>query len=138
MAWGDFGRVLQHAKREPTIMTKSVSPSFASPGSNITGYIDQPSESSDSLLGSSTPASDELPDGTEFPSEAVGSCDASTSSSPSLPPQGHSNRQVSSSVRTSPAVELPDVLQVSLETINSCDAAPSLSSSFPPHGSSYP
>ncbi|KIK35723.1 hypothetical protein CY34DRAFT_561081 [Suillus luteus UH-Slu-Lm8-n1] len=111
-----FGRVLQHAQRvstiafspngqlvatggrentiflwdisqESTIMTNSVSPSFVSPASNITSYIDQPSDSSDSLSESSTPALDELPDGTEFPSEAVGSRDAASTPVPAPPPK---------------------------------------------------
>lgn len=118
-------------------MTNSVSPSFVSPASDITSYINQSSDSSDSLSESSTPALDEPPDGTEFPSEAVGSRDAASSPSPSLPPQGH---EISSPVRITPTVELPDGLgiQVTLETISSRVADPSPSPSFPPQGSSHP
>jgi WD40 repeat protein len=76
--------------QESTIITNIVSPSFISPASHVTSYIDQVmnlylvyttcliqvlfklTASSDSLTELSelsAPASDELPDGTEFPSE---------------------------------------------------------------------
>ncbi|KAG2740349.1 WD40 repeat-like protein [Suillus brevipes Sb2] len=151
-----FGRVLQHAKmvitiafspdgqliatggeentiflwdvsQESTIMAHAVSPSFISPASNITSYIDQPPESSHSL-----PASSELP------SETADLRDAATSPSPSLPPQGHSNRDMPSPVRISPSVEFTDGFQVPPEAINSRDAAASPSPSFPSQGSSHP
>lgn len=118
-------------------MTNSVSPSFVSPASNIASYIDQPSASTDSLSGSSTPALDELPDEPEFPSELGGSRDAATLPLPSLP-QGYSHHEMSSPVRTSPLLELPDRIQVTPETISSRDAAPSTLPSFPPQGSSDP
>ncbi|KAG1818228.1 hypothetical protein EV424DRAFT_1347729 [Suillus variegatus] len=115
-------------------MTNVVSPSFVSPASNITSYIDQLSASSDSL---STPASDELPHGTEFATELVGSRDAASSPSPSLPPQSHSNHEITTPARSSLAVELSDRIQVLPETVNSRGAAAS-SPSFPPQGSSRP
>ncbi|KAG1842612.1 WD40-repeat-containing domain protein [Suillus subluteus] len=125
-----FGPVLQHADRISTESTISVSPA-----SNITSYIDQTSASSDLLSASSAP----VLDGTEFPSEtAIGSRDAATSPSPSLPPRGHSNREIPSPLHTSPAVELPDRTQVPPETINSRDAAAISSPSFSPRGSSHP
>ncbi|KAG2346304.1 WD40 repeat-like protein [Suillus weaverae] len=164
-----FGRVLQHASQvgtvafspdcqlvatgdiqntiflwdisqESIVMTNAVSPSFVSPASNITTNIYQSAASSDSFSASSTPTSDELLDGTEFPSyiQAVGSRDAATSPSPSLPPQGHSHHEIPSPARTSPPVELPDGIRVPPETIHSRDAAPSPSPSFPPQGSSHP
>jgi WD40 repeat protein len=182
-----FGRVLQHASevgsvafspdgqlvatgsneniiylwdisQESTIMTNAVSPSFISPASHVTAYIDQvmdlrlvygiatyltqvflkPSASSNSLSASSTTTSDELPDGTEFLSEASGSRDAATSPSPSLPPQGHSNHEIPSLVRISPPVELMDGFQMPSEAINSHDATAPPSPSFPSQGSSHP
>ncbi|KIK38357.1 hypothetical protein CY34DRAFT_397343 [Suillus luteus UH-Slu-Lm8-n1] len=163
-----FGRVLQHAgevntvafspdgqlvatgsdenmaiflwdiSQESTIMTNIVSPSFISPASNVTSYIDQPTASSNSLSASSAPALDELPDATEFPLEATDSRDTATSPSPSLPPQGHPNHEIPSPVRTSPPVELTDGFQVSPEAINSRDGAASPSTSVPSRGSSHP
>ncbi|KAG2741405.1 WD40 repeat-like protein [Suillus brevipes Sb2] len=161
-----FGRVLQHAdgvntvafspdgqlvvtasdenmsiflwdiSQESTTMIHAVSPSFVSPASNITSYIDQPSENfhshSHSLSASSTPASNYPPYGTEFPLETVGSRDAATSPSSSLPPQDQSLHEILFPVRTSPPVELPERIQVPLDTITSRDASPS----FPPRGSS--
>ncbi|KIK35720.1 hypothetical protein CY34DRAFT_561121 [Suillus luteus UH-Slu-Lm8-n1] len=162
-----FGRVLQHAdevntvafspsgqlvatssdenlaiflwdiSQECTIMT-AVSPSFASPASNITNYIDQPSENFHSHSLSASSALNEPPHGTEFPSEAEGSRDAATSPSPSLPPQGQSQHEIPSPVLTPPAIELPDGIQEPLESNNSHDAAPFPSPSFPPQGSSHP
>ncbi|KAG2337370.1 WD40 repeat-like protein [Suillus weaverae] len=124
--------------QESTITTNFVLPSFVSPASNITSYIDQLSVSSDSLLASSTPTSDELSDGTEFESETVGSRDADTSPSPSLPAQGHSHHEIPSPVRPSPPNELLDRIQVPPETIRSRGAVTSPSPSFPPQGSSHP
>ncbi|KAG1732268.1 hypothetical protein EDD22DRAFT_927350 [Suillus occidentalis] len=121
--------------QESTIMRNVVSPSFVSPASNITSYIDQQSASSDSLSSSST--SNELPDGTEFATEHVGSRDAAAPPSPSLPPRGRSNREIPSSVGTSPA-EPPGGIQVPPEAINSRDAAPSPSPSVPSQGTSRP
>ncbi|KAG1792313.1 uncharacterized protein HD556DRAFT_1309385 [Suillus plorans] len=119
-------------------MMNAVSPSFVSPASNI---IDQPSATSDSdsLSVSSTPASDELPDGTEFATELVGSRDAASSPSPSLPPQSHSNHEITTTpVHPSLPIELSDGIQVPPETVNSRGAAASPSPSFPPQGSSRP
>ncbi|KAG2144394.1 WD40-repeat-containing domain protein [Suillus bovinus] len=154
-----FGRVLQHAEevnavafspdgqliatggdeniiflwdisQETIIMTNVVAPSFVSPTFNITNYIDQVSTSSDSTL-----VAEEVPNGAELPSETVGSRNAATSPSSSLPPQGH---HITSAVRTSPPIELPDGIQVPPETINSRDAVSSPSPSFHPQGSSQP
>ncbi|KAG1840019.1 hypothetical protein C8R48DRAFT_679682 [Suillus tomentosus] len=130
-------------------MTNTVSgPPFVSPASNITSYIDQnilmqvlfkPSASSYSLSVSSTSASDDLPDGTELPSEIVGSRDTATSSSsPSLPPQSHFHHEIPSPVHTSPPVELSDRIQAPPEIINSRDAAASPSPSLPHRSSSHP
>lgn len=119
-------------------MTNAVSHSFISPASNITAYIEQLSTSSNSLSASSTPASDELPGGIEFPSETVGSYDAATSPSPSLPPQGHPNHEIPSPVRISTPVELTDGFQVPPEVINSRDAASFPSPSFTLQDSSHP
>ncbi|KAG2741393.1 hypothetical protein P692DRAFT_201268717 [Suillus brevipes Sb2] len=101
----------------------------------------KPTASSDSLTERSelsAPASDELPDGTEFPSETVDSRDAATSPSPSLPPQGHPNHDIPSPVHISPPVELTDGFQVTLEVINSRDAAASPPPLLLPEGSSHP
>ncbi|KAG2085714.1 uncharacterized protein F5147DRAFT_781926 [Suillus discolor] len=102
-----------------------VSPSFASPTSNITRYIDQPSANS-------SPTLDELPDGTEFPSDTVGSHDVATLPSPYLPPQGHSDHEILTPVELSSGIQVPP------ETINSRDAAASPSPSLPPQSSFHP
>ncbi|KIK38346.1 hypothetical protein CY34DRAFT_809425 [Suillus luteus UH-Slu-Lm8-n1] len=112
--------------QQSTIMTNAVSPSFVSPASNITSYIDQPSPSFDSLSVSSTLV--ELPDGTEFATEHVGSRDVATS--PSLHPRGHSNHEIPSLVHIYPVVPP--------ENINSRDADPSPYPSFSPQGTSRP
>ncbi|KAG2079559.1 WD40-repeat-containing domain protein [Suillus discolor] len=127
VATGDVQNVifLWDISQESTIMTNAVSPSFVSPASNITSYIDQPLASSDSL---STPASDELPHGTEFTTERVGSRDAATSPSPSLPPQSHSNHEITTPARSSLAVELSDRIQVLPDTVNSRASTPVLTS----------
>ncbi|KAG2366147.1 WD40-repeat-containing domain protein [Suillus spraguei] len=124
--------------QEYAIMTNVESPSFVSPVSNITSYIDQPSASSDNLSTSSAPASYELPDGTEFQSETTGSRHVATSPSPSLLPQGRSNHEIPSPIHTPLPVELPDEIQVPPETTNSRDAAVSPSPSLPPQSSSHP
>jgi len=116
-------------------MTNAMSPSFISPASNL---IDQPSASSDSLSVPSTPASDELPHGTEFATELVGSRDAASSPFPYLPLQSHSNDEITTPARSSFPVELSDRIQVPPETVNLRGAAASPSPSFPPQGSSHP
>ncbi|KAG1834329.1 hypothetical protein DFJ58DRAFT_821492 [Suillus subalutaceus] len=126
-----FGRVNQHTGSDHSSL-------LAGTVINSCPLSIERSRKLDSLSGSSTSASDELPDGTGFSSELVGSRDYATSPFPSLPPQGHSNHEIPSLVRASPPVELPDRIQVPPEIANSRDSAASPSPSFLPRGSPHP
>ncbi|KAG2751627.1 hypothetical protein P692DRAFT_20872306 [Suillus brevipes Sb2] len=111
-----FGRVLQHASVVSTVAFSLDGQLVATGGRehmiflwdilpdvqlNITSYINQLTASSDSLSASSTPAPDELLDGTGFPSETAGSRDTA------LPIPASSNHESPSLVRIPPPVELP-------------------------------
>jgi hypothetical protein len=96
------------------------------------GIFFKSSESSDNLSTSPLPVSDEPADEIGFPSEIVGSHDATTSLPPFLPPRDHSHHEIPSAVHISPAVELPDGIRVPPETVSSRDAAVCPFPSFPP------